>query len=104
MYTCVLYSNGKKEVGDVPMTANGSSASATEKGGEVALAADSAAAAPTGQLVEVKFRAPKAGKYDLTLYCISGMCADLVPKRKAAVAKKLRERSFLPVCRFSCNG
>lgn len=91
MSSRVLYSNGKKEVADVPVTANGSSASAAEKGGEVALAADSAAAAPTGQLVEVKFRAPKAGKYDLTLYCISGMCADVVPKPKAAVAEELRE-------------
>lgn len=27
-----------------------------------------------GQLVELKFRAPRAGKYDLTLYCVSGTC------------------------------
>ncbi len=57
----------------MPVTANGSSAAAAEKGEEAARAAESAAAAPQGQLVDVKFRAPKPGKYDLTLFCVSGV-------------------------------
>ncbi len=65
-------SAGKKgdaeEAKAVPVTANGSSAAAAGKG------ADAAGPGPQGQLVEVKFRAPKAGKYDLTLFCVSGAC------------------------------
>lgn len=54
----------------VPVTANGSSGAAAAAAS--AAAASAAAAEQPGQLVEVKFRAPKAGKYDLTLFCISG--------------------------------
>ncbi|EIE19320.1 hypothetical protein COCSUDRAFT_48909 [Coccomyxa subellipsoidea C-169] len=78
--------SGKKEAGEVPMTANGSSAAAAEKGEEAARAAESAAAAPQGQLVEVKFRAPKPGKYDLTLFCVSDSWAGC----DRSVAFKLR--------------
>ena len=64
-------SDGRKgeaeEAKAVPVTANGSSAAAAGKGG-----VDAAGPGPQGQLVEVKFRAPKAGKYDLTLFCVSG--------------------------------
>ena len=66
-----------KENGDsaVPVTANSANANGASPSG------DASAAGPDteqekeetpGQLVELKFRAPRAGKYDLTLYCISG--------------------------------
>jgi hypothetical protein len=53
----------------VPLLANGSADAAAE-GTPQAGEADGEAA--LGQRVELKFRAPRAGKYDLTLFCISG--------------------------------
>ena len=49
----------------MPLLANGSSAVALREEPEEA-------GASQGQLVEIKFKAPRAGKYDLTLLCISG--------------------------------
>lgn len=68
-------SNGKKGEGAdekaLPVTANGSSA-----GHDAGVGGDSAAESaekPTGQLVELKFRAPaKPGNYNLALLCVSG--------------------------------
>jgi len=42
------------------------------KGRELATTS-SKPAAPVGQVVELRFRAPRQGKYDLTLYVISGI-------------------------------
>ncbi|BDA43749.1 Translocation protein SEC63 homolog [Coccomyxa sp. Obi] len=70
----------------VPVMANGSSAAAAGKGG------DAAGPGPQGQLVEVKFRAPKAGKYDLTLFCLSDSWAgcDRTAVFKLRVAEQTR--------------
>ena len=57
----------------VPVIANGSSAEAAVTSGEPG----EEEAVPLGQRVELKFRAPRAGKYDLTLFCISGAGACL---------------------------
>ena len=46
-----------------------------EGGGEsTGLGVEGTATTPEdkGQLVEVRFRAPRQGKYDLTLFCLSG--------------------------------
>ncbi len=55
----------------VPLLANGSSTVAVRD------EPDDAGASP-GQLVEIKFKAPRAGKYDLTLFCVSGKGPDSI--------------------------
>lgn len=47
--------------------------------GHGALVVAEKGAGPQGQVVKMQLRAPKAGKYDLVLYCISGATARLVP-------------------------
>ena len=71
-----------RENGDsaVPVTANSANTNGANADGASPSGGASAAGAEAvpeeeeipGQLVELKFRAPRAGKYDLTLYCISG--------------------------------
>jgi len=65
-----------KENGDaaVPVTANSADANgASDAASSIAQANGEQQVEETpGQLVELKFRAPRAGKYDLTLFCISG--------------------------------
>lgn len=65
-----------KENGDaaVPVTANSADANgASDAASSMAQANGEQQVEETpGQLVELKFRAPRAGKYDLTLFCISG--------------------------------
>ena len=68
--TCSGEKKGSQEGGArsraaVPLLANGSSALALRDEPDQA-------GASQGQLVEIKFKAPRAGKYDLTLLCISG--------------------------------
>ena len=65
-----------KEAGEaaVPVTANSANADELANGGTGAAedpGAQEVEETP-GQLVELKFRAPRAGKYDLSLYCVSG--------------------------------
>ena len=68
--------NGSSDSGSVPVTANsangGGSLDGAAAGGPAEVDGEPEAVETPGQLVELKFRAPKAGKYDLTLYCISG--------------------------------
>ena len=68
--------NGSIDSGSVPVTANsangGESLGGAAAGGPAEVDGEPEAVETPGQLVELKFRAPKAGKYDLTLYCISG--------------------------------
>ena len=49
----------------VPLLANGSSTVAVQDEPDEA-------GASQGQLIEIKFKAPRAGKYDLTLFWVSG--------------------------------
>ena len=68
--------NGSNDSGSVPVTADsangGGSLGGAAAGGPAEANGEPEAVETPGQLVELKFRAPKAGKYDLTLYCISG--------------------------------
>ncbi len=68
--------NGAKENGEaaVPVTANSANADGPASGtnGAAAAAGEQEVEETPGQLVELKFRAPRAGKYDLSLYCVSG--------------------------------
>ena len=73
----VVSKDAAKENGDsaVPVTANSANANGTSlSGGADAAGTDTGQEKEEtpGQLVELKFRAPRAGKYDLTLFCISG--------------------------------
>ena len=71
--------NGSSDSGSVPVTANsangGGSLDGAAAGGPAEVDGEPEAVETPGQLVELKFRAPKAGKYDLTLYCISGQAS-----------------------------
>lgn len=53
----------------MPVTANSANANGASAAGAEAVPEKEEV---PGQLVELKFRAPRAGKYDLMLYCISG--------------------------------
>ena len=53
----------------MPVTANSADANGASAAGAEAVPEKEEV---PGQLVELKFRAPRAGKYDLTFYCISG--------------------------------
>ncbi len=67
--------------GSVPVTANSANSflGGTGAGAPAEADGEPEPLETLGQLVELKFRAPKAGKYDLTLYCISGQ-APSTPK------------------------
>ena len=57
----------------------GSAGSGYSGNGHGALVVAEKGAGLQGQMVKMQLRAPKAGKYDLMLYCISGAPAWLVP-------------------------
>ena len=69
--TAAVPKEAARENGDsaVPVTANSADANGASAAGVEAMPEKEEV---PGQLVELKFRAPRAGKYDLTLYCISG--------------------------------
>ena len=74
--TAAIKENGAKENGEaaVPVTASSANADGSASGtnGTAAAAGEQEVEETPGQLVELKFRAPRAGKYDLSLYCVSG--------------------------------